>query len=98
MPAGPMLIVAMLVLAACQQSTVENQAPLVEPEPVATVEAPEADGACRIEVSEQRMCIMVYQPVCGCDGKTYSNGCMAGNAGITRMTEGECAEDGPSMK
>ena len=37
-------------------------------------------------------CIEVYQPVCGCDGKTYPNSCYAEREGIKKWKEGKCNE------
>lgn len=39
---------------------------------------------------KQSVCALVYNPVCGVDGKTYSNSCFAAVESITVIYEGEC--------
>lgn len=43
-------------------------------------------------VDRERMCTMDYLPVCGCDGKTYSNACVASASGVLKWEPGACPE------
>lgn len=48
---------------------------------------PDAAGTCQ---PKTEMCTQQYEPVCGCDGKTYGNACMAAGAGVSIQSQGEC--------
>jgi len=51
-----------------------------------------ADCIDASKINPNGICTMQYDPVCGCDGKTYSNACVAGNAGVRSYTKGPCPE------
>ncbi|MEE3035349.1 MAG: kazal domain protein [Bacteroidota bacterium] len=42
------------------------------------------------KIDNDAVCIEIYDPVCGCDSKTYSNTCYAERAGIVSWENGEC--------
>lgn len=48
----------------------------------------DASGVCR---RPPQVCTRDYRPVCGCDGKTYANPCMAASAGVSVAAEGRCS-------
>ena len=50
------------------------------------------NGTCQVM---PEVCIMIFDPVCGCDDETHSNACFAALHGATVAYEGYCCPYGP---
>jgi len=60
-------------------------------DPAARQQSTEAANGCVLDPPDEAvMCTADWTPVCGCDGKTYSNACNATAAGVPESTPGEC--------
>ena len=42
------------------------------------------------KINDQFACIEIYDPVCGCNDKTYPNFCYAERQGVTDWSKGTC--------
>ncbi|HVN02237.1 MAG TPA: Kazal-type serine protease inhibitor domain-containing protein [Caulobacteraceae bacterium] len=49
----------------------------------------DAMGVCQ---REPRICPQIFQPVCGCNGRTYPNACIAASNGVSVAHTGRCSK------
>lgn len=70
--------------------TQQPQQPELALEDLLAPEAQPQSGICQGPPKKDCNCITLWDPVCGCNGVTYSNSCFAQCDGVKEWTEGEC--------
>ena len=55
--------------------------------PDAICGAADATGTCE---AKPEVCTFIFDPVCGCDGNSYPNSCVAASEGVSVAAQGEC--------
>ncbi len=57
----------------------------------------DCQSICQLDTTmysdDSTVCFALYDPVCGCNGVTYSNSCYAQKDGILHWKQGECQQD-----
>ena len=93
-----MLTAALLTLLACSPQAETGNGDTTPDKQTNQPSASLPEGCLGEKPAEPVMCTADWRPVCGCDGKTYSNVCNAKANGVLKWEEGECSGGEAKLK